>query len=382
MATDPDRELVWPTSMRVLQNKLYNCLAPSLGLGTQNLQLSIPAAPIPARNEGLWSYLNVVPPLSLTLNRAQPTDAFFSQYAAVVAQLVYAPSLETVIGAPAYAAWAAYLATLHPLPSICEQASLFRTWAFDNGYSGVAMQGASNLNGQCIFEGQQRAVLPYQGPHAKPVDYSGTYASLAAAVRSAPAANLSFDSSHSSGDVSGTWAAGAQVGLMGLWAGSDPHGSISQTFASSRIVATGGLSHVLPWIATPGGWYSSSLLNLAYSTAATPPWTAGADPTWDDAFGPAGAMLYAIASLLVGDGLDLRLTSGARFRASAQHIISAHADQGLWPFYMPSGAAVTNTVLFDKAGHLAIETRCAPGNPFALGAVVLPIARYLGRPGA
>ncbi|HEU4326468.1 MAG TPA: hypothetical protein VFS21_25225 [Roseiflexaceae bacterium] len=382
MATYSDSMPFQLVPMRVLQNKLFNCLAASLGLGTQNFQISIPAAPIPASNTGLWSYLNVIPPRSLTFNRSQPADAFFTQYAAVVTQLQYTPTLETVIGAQAYADWSAYLATLHPLPPVCEQAPIFQTWANDNGYANIAMQGASNLSGQCIFEGQQRAVLPYQGPHARPVDFSGTYATLAETVQNASGAGLLFDSDRCSGDVSGTWAAGAQLDLMGLWTGSDPLESISQTFASSRIAIAGQLSHVLAWTATPGGWYSSGLLNLAYSTSASPPWPQDADPSWEDAFGPGGSMLYFIASVLVGDGLNLQLTSGATFCASDQQIISAHAGQGLWPFYTPTGPAVTTTVAFDGDGHLTITTICKQGHPFILGAVVLPVAQYLGRAGA
>lgn len=365
-------------AMTVLADELYNCLTTALGLSPASFQVSVPAAPLPASDEGLWASMNVLPPQSLTFDRDQGAAQLFPTYAAVVEQLEYAPSLESVIGPTAYQAWVEYLATLDPQPTVCEQGQVFVSWANANGYSGVAMQGASNLNGECLFEGQQKAVAPYQGPKALPVDFVGGYDSLLRTVQASSGASVTFDSSTASGNVSGTWAKGQQLGVQGLWTGSDPRKFPSVRFASRRVQLTATLTHCTSWTATPGGWYSSSLLNTAYSSQATPPWPVGADPSWSDAFGPSGSLLWLLGSLVVADGLELVVTSQARFGATGQEVINAHVGQGMWPFYMPTGSAVTNAVDFDSEGRMTITTQSAVGNPFVLGGNVLGVAQYLG----
>lgn len=370
-----------PDAMTILQDQLYtSLLASSLGLEASSFQLSQPAPSIPPSDSGLWAYLNVIPPLSLTFNRSQYADSFFSNYAAVVAQLIFSPTLESVIGAQAYAAWSAYLSTLTPQPSICEQAPLFRTWADRNGYSGIAMQGASNLNANCIFLGQQQAIQPYQGPSAQPVDFVGGYSALTSTLPSSRPFTLNFDSTTASGNVTGSWAGGLQRGISGLWFGLDPLQRISQLFASSQVTFSAQIQHNARWVSTPGGWYSSSLLNTAYTNTTSPPWPAAANPNWDEAFGALGSMQRFISWLLVADGITITLSAQASFTAADQAAIDAHIGDGIWPFYMPSSATVSNTASFDSDGHLKISTSSPAGHPVVLGAAVLPIAQYLGRP--
>ncbi|MBZ5714922.1 hypothetical protein [Nannocystis pusilla] len=365
--------------MTVLQNKFYNGLTAALAASPTSFQLSVPAAPLPASDAGLWACLDVLPPKSLTFNRAQPASPYFAAYAAVVEQLEYAPSLVSVIGSAADTAWQAYLAGLDPPPSVCQQGPIFRTWAEKNGYSGVAVAGASNLAGTCLFEGQQQAVARYQGPNGLAIDFVGGYADLQATLAAAGPAQLAFDSLRTSSDVSRTWAGGQQLGLQGLWTGLGPLDALSARFAAGRVQVTATLTHYAAWLATPGGWYSSSLLNAAYSSQSTPPWPVGADPDWTDAFGPTGNLVWFLGSLAVGDGLHAVVTSTTSFTRTEQATIRAHAAQGMWPFYAPSSAVVTNAVSFDAVGHLTITTTSAAGNPFVLGGVVLGIAQYLGQ---
>ena len=133
------------------------------------------------------------------------------------------------------------------------------------------------------------------------------------------------------------------------------------------------------WTATPGSWYRSSLLNLAYSSRTAPPWVAGQD--WDAFFGPDGSMQYLLASLVVVDGLQASLTSLAVYDEAEQAAVRRAAPEGLWPFYVPRSAAATSSVGFDDSAHLRIETRTQPGAPLVLGANVLSVDRYLGHGG-
>ncbi|MFY0532574.1 hypothetical protein [Nannocystis pusilla] len=366
-------------AMTILQGKFYNGLTTALQASPTSFQLGVPAVPLPATDAGLWACLDVLPPKSLTFNRAQPPSQYFAAYAAVVEQLEYTPSLVSVIGSAADAAWLKYLAGLDPQPSICQQGPIFRTWAEENGYGGVAVTGASNLAGTCLFESQQQAVARYQGPKALPIDFVGGYADLLAAIAAAGPAHVAFDSLRTSSNVSGTWAGGQQLGLQGLWTGLGPLDPLSARFAAGRVQVTAELTHYAPRVVTPGGWYSSSLLNVAYSSQASPPWPVGADPDWNDAFGPAGNLSWLLGSLAIGDGLHAVVTSTARFTAAEQATLRAHAALGMWPFYAPTGGVVTNAVSFDATGHRTITTTSAGGNPFVLGGAVLGIAQYLGR---
>lgn len=370
--------------MSVLQNRWYNGLANQLGLDRASFQISQPAPPITATDQGLWSYQNVIPPASLTFNRNLPNDSFFDPYAAVVQQLECPTQLETAVGPVVYAQWVAYLSTLSPPPPDSELPAIFMQWANANGHQDVARQGASALIAINLFNGQKNAVLPYEGAHAKPVDFQGGYGDLVKSLGKTGSRNLTMDSSTTSADVSQTWTGGQSFGLQGLWSGSGPNSRLSRIFAASQVTVNLGLARFLLWMSTPGGWYSSSLLNTAYSSTATPPWPRDADPTWDEAFGTNGTLSYFIASLLVGDGLTATVTSDAVYGKLDQQTIQENAAAGFWPFYTPTRGTtvtntVTNTVSFDpKTKNMTIQTVAQSQNPFVVGANVLTTARYLG----
>jgi hypothetical protein len=366
--------------MTTLQNRWYNGLVTELLLDPATFQISQPSPPVTPSDQGLWAYENVIPPASLTFNHSLFTgDPFFDEYAAVIDLLEFPESsFEQDIGEKTYQEWSEYLNQLSPPPPQNRLPALFREWAMKNAPDVMAV-GASKLAQIILINSFQKAVEPYQGPTAKPVDFIGTYADLLQVLGNSSGNRLSFDSSKTSDDVGETWTGGKDVDLHGLWTGSSPNHRLSCRFAESKVTVSARFKAYTVWTSTPGPWYNSGLLQMAYSSRTTPPWPQEADPTWDDVFGPDGRMLRFIASLVVVDSVSSTVASDAIYEKSDQQTILSNAPKGLWPFYTPTKSGdVTNEVTFDRASGMKIETVTQSGNLLVLGANVLGIAQYLG----
>jgi len=369
-----------PPPMVALQNRWYNALVGALLLDPSMFQLIQPSGPMPATDQALWASLDAIPPASLTFNRSILGAAqFFTEYAPMVSQIQFPQTaLEQEIGEQNYKAWSAYLATQSPPPPDSQLPALFQNWAARNAPS-VASAGVAFLSRLVLLDAAQQALAPYQGPNAKPADFTGSFADLLQTLKVSSGRNVSFDSSRASGDVSNTWTGGVDFGVDGLWTGSGSSLRLSRKFAASNITVSAQFQAYAQWTAVPGAWYSSSLLNLAYSSQATPPWVANANPSWNDLFGPDGSMLRALASIVVMDGSNTTITSDAVFGTADQQTILDGAPLGFWPFYAPTlGGAVSNSVSFAGTGGVEIEIVTQPGNPLVIGANVLGIAQFLG----
>jgi len=360
--------------MVALQNRWYNALVGALPLDRSMFQLVQPSGPMPTTDQALWASLDVIPPASLTFNRSILGAAqFFTEYAPMVGQIQFPQTaLEQEIGEQNYKAWSAYLATQSPPPPDNQLPALFQIWAARN--AGVAF-----LSRLVLLDAAQQALAPYQGPNAKPADFTGSFADLLQTLKVSSGRNVSFDSTRASGDVSNTWTGGVDFGVDGLWTGSGSSLRLSRKFAASNITASAQFQSYAQWTAVPGAWYSSSLLNLAYSSQATPPWVANANPSWSDLFGPDGSMPRALASIVVVDGSNTTITSDAVFGAADQQTILDGAPLGFWPFYVPTlDGSVSNSVSFSGTGGAEIEIVSQPGHPLVIGANVLGIAQFLG----
>lgn len=365
--------------MTVLQNRWYNGLTAGLGLSPSLFQISLPASPIPPSDTSLWTFQDALPPDSLTFNRAVlGGDTFFGEYAAVAGELEF-PQADFAkdIGEQNYLAWMAYLATVQPPPTPEQLPALFYEWASLYAPDAVAA-GVSDLTEMALIDAGREALQPYLGSGAKPVDFHGTWADLLRRLGASPGASLSFDSSTTSPVVSGTWTGGLNTGVAGLWTGAASTTRLSRKFAVNRVRVAAAFQAWAVWASTPGGWYDSSLLNTAYRCSGTPPWPADADPTWAEELGPGGSLDHLTASLVVVDGVDATISSGASFDADSQELIRERVPLGLWPFYAPSGGPVANAVTFDASGRMTIKTTIRKGSPVVLGANVLPISQYLG----
>lgn len=366
--------------MVALQNRWYNSLVRGLLRDPSLYQLVQPSGPLPPTDQALWACMDVIPPASLTFNRSVAgAGRMFDEYAPMVSQIHFSQTMfEQDIGEQNYQAWLAFLAEQNPMPSENQLPSLFQNWAARNAPQ-VLSVGVADLTNIVLGNAAQQALAPYQGPNAKSADYAGTYAELLQTLRASSPVSILFDSSATSGDVVNTWTEGVNVGVDGLWAGSCSDSRLSRKFAASKVTVNAQFRGFTQWTATPGPWYTSWLLNAAYSSQATPPWLADANPSWIDLFGSNGSMLRLMASLAVVDGSNITVTSDAIFGAADRQTILDRAPLGVWPFYAPTiGSAVTNSVTFAITGGMEIAIVIRPGNPLVIGADVLGVARYLG----
>jgi hypothetical protein len=363
-------------AMTKLTDAWYNHLATSLNLSVHKFQWVQPPV-IPNYDDILWSYFNVVPPPTLTYNRwyyEQPT--FFSAYAAIVNQLVFPDSaFENNIGADNYAKWTLYLNGLPKPPATNTLPTVWFQWAILYAPS-VANIGRSDLSYQILIHSGQSALAQYEGPDAKPVDFSPSLSDLQSTLQASPATGFSFNSLNLNPDLSASSRPIYDPCFFGLWTGSYAGFHVSKKFAGSSIAVSIRFEHFSVVTVTPGSWYHSSLLQLARTSKSTPPWT---DPLlWEKYFGESGTLQHAIGSVLAVDGISLNLTADTDFTAEEQWAIKTQVEMGYWPLYYPQRPlAGTNTVTFEP-GKMTIQIESKPGNPVILGANVLGINYYLG----
>lgn len=363
-------------AMTAITDGWYNQLIGSLNLSNRHFQLLQPPA-VPVNDQGLWDCLNVVPPVTLKFNRwffQQPT--FFSQYAAVVNGLSFPESAFIQdIGADTYLQWKAYLDSLAPPPPPNTLPSVWFQWAMVHAPS-VANIGRSDLSTQLLVESAQAVLQPYEGPDAKPADFSPSLSDLKNTLRASSGTSFYFDSANADPDVSDSWVPGDDPNYFGIWTGSSAAFHVSRKFASGKITASVQFDHFATVPVIPGPWYNSSLLHQAWASQSTPPWIDGAD--WQTYFGTTGSFTHAVGSLLAADGITFTLTSDADFTTAEQAIIKGLAAMGDWPVYCPVSSAVLSNSVTIGPGSLTIRFKSAPGSPVIMGFNVLDIRSYVG----
>ncbi len=360
-------------SMERLQEQWFGTLCGEVG--ADNFQIIQPACLSQENDAGLWQLLNRIPPVSQTFNRCLWQDeTFFDNYLATICQLdEHKTCLKQVIGDADYTAWCRHLNQIQPKPEEGRELALaFRNWAM-----GVcpdkAEQGASAILQNKLSKGILNAILPYTGLNAKPVDFIGSFAQLLKTLAMAGGKEIHFDSR--SGNA-GTGIQGGGAYLWGLWADLIPYSRLSRQFACNPVTMTLKMGAVAPWIATPGDWYNSSLLNQAYASKSSPPWKTDPEPDWNLAFGPDGILKNFIASVFFADDVTMHLTSHCRYTDFDRAIIAQHAKKGLWPLYVPSCDWADNAVVFgDSAMDITVAVK--PGHPIVLGATILGIGQYI-----
>lgn len=363
-------------AMTAVTDGWYNKLATCLNLSIRHFQLLQPLA-VPTSDHGLWDSFNVVPPVTLKYNRwfyQQPT--FFSQYAALVNGLSFPESAFVKdIGADTYVEWQAYLNTLSPPPAANTLPTVWFEWAMVNAPE-VANIGRSDLSVQLLINGAQAVLQPYEGPNAKPADFSPSFSDLKNTLKASPGVHFSFDSTNDDPDVSNSWVPGDDPNYFGIWTGSSAAFHVSRKFALSKITVSVQFDHFTAVAVTPGEWYNSSLLHQAWAAQSTPPWIDSAD--WQTYFGASGNLTHAVGSIVAADGITLTLTSDADFTVAEQAIIKGLAAMGDWPVYCPVSSAVLSNSITTGPESMTIRFKSAPGNPVILGFNVFDIRSYLG----
>ncbi|SEI56762.1 hypothetical protein SAMN05216327_102501 [Dyadobacter sp. SG02] len=363
-------------AMTAITDGWYNQLAASLNLSNLHFQLLQPPA-VPTSDQGLWDCFNVIPPVTLKYNRwiyQQPT--FFSQYAAVVNGLSFPESAFVKdIGAETYVAWQAYLKTITPPPPTNTLPTVWLQWALVNAPE-VANIGRSDLSTQLLIQSAQAVLEPYEGPNAKPADFSPSLSDLKNTLKASSGTSFSFNSAHDDPDVSDSWVPGDDPNYFGMWTGSSAAFHVSRKFASSNVTVSVEFDHFATVAVTPGPWYNSSSLHQAWASPSTPPWIDSAD--WQTYFGTTGSFTHAVGSLLAADGITLTLTSDASFTAAEQLIIKGLVAMGDWPVYCPISSSVLSNSITIAPGSTTIRFKSAPGNPVVLGFNVFDIRSYAG----
>jgi hypothetical protein len=173
---------------------------------------------------------------------------------------------------------------------------------------------------------------------------------------------------------------GSQSAVFGLWSNSQSTTQISQKFSSSGVELTASFKNLLPFNATPGDWYNSATLGIAYSGKGAPPWNPEGVKNWDNTFSANnGDMLRFTTILLIANQMTLNYQSAATFSTSEQTDIRKNSSAGLWPFYNSSGGGTSDTTVdFDTSGRLMVTTTTERNVATIVGAIIEPVAEYLG----
>jgi len=373
------------TTFLDLQNGFYNALSQGLGFPPGSpFQLLQPTTPIVNNIQAdqlLWNYFNNIPPDTLTQNYiASGGNQFFSNYKGLLSALQGAPNtFQQDVGDEVFQAWLKYLSGLTTFPSPSQLGTLFFNWA-SVFYPSVAVQGASDLNNAAldpIVSAQNQVLMVYAN---KPPDWVPGMANLAAQLSVGEQRSFQVNSSSMNSNVSNAWAQQSTDGLFGLWGGSSSSSHQSQEFASSNVTVDAQFAHVVTFAATPGSWYSSSAMGLAYANKSGAPWKSSSPINWGNTLDSSnGNMARFAAALIVADTMNVRVQSDATFSQADQQSIQQNSGAGMWPFYSTSSSSGSNTsVSFDQQGHMTVQINTTPGVAVVLGATVVPVSQFVG----
>lgn len=376
-----------------LQNGWYNGFLQGMGQSPNSFQMIQPAPPIAsgtAANSILWAYYNNIPPFSLTQQFAPSGgNQFYNNYRALMSALVPSRSInvENDIGSANFKKWQAYVLNLATPPTMNQLPTLFRNWAMIAA-PGVANIGSSDYAAillDPVATAQNELTLIYTDLNGlpKPFNWSLSYNDMVTQLNSSPSRQFNFDSATMNSNVSTSWTKGGNSGFFGLWGGSTTTSSISEQFASSHIKVTASFDNVLVFADTPGLWYYSSAMGLAFANKTGNPWSAQSSINWDNTFGNNGNMQRFAANLIIASGMSVTVTSDASYSSLDQQTITSSGHAGFWPFYSgSSGSSSTNTVTFSQSGQMSITTSSIKGVPVVLGVNVLPVGQFVGHSAA
>ena len=374
-----------------LQNGFYNNMLAALALPAgYPLQLFQPSSPLPqgTTDQQLWNFFNNVPPATVTFSTLSGGAQFFSNYSALISALV-APenTFQEDIG-PCYAPWIQYITNFNPWPAANSLPGMFRNWALRFCTKSVN-KGAADLSAMLLepVSAAGLALMPYVGdPNMqppvppRPANWDLGYATLISQLSNAPSLSSQFSSSTMDSSLSKAWSQSNTRGLFGLWGGSSSQSSESSKFAASEVTFNASFAHVFTFAPTPGSWYWSAAMALAYANKSGPPWNPDSPINWDNTFSPTnGNLARFCVNLIVVDTMTVEVFSSAQFSESEKTTIQNNSGAGMWPFYNSnsSGGSSTSTQFNDK-GQMTTRITSPPGVPIILGCTVLPVDQFVG----
>lgn len=376
-----------------LQNGWFNGFLQGMGLNQNSFQIIQPAPPIAsgaAANSTFWTYYNNIPPFSLTQQfQASGGNQFYSNYRALMSALMPSRNIDvqTDIGADNFKKWQKYILGLKNPPAMNQMPTLFRNWAMIYAPK-VANIGSSDYAAillDPIATAQNELTLIYTDLNGLPIspNFELTYDQMVNDLLNSPNRSFTFDSQTMDSNVASSWTKGGNSGFFGLWGGSTTSSSISQQFASSRIRITATFDNVLTYANTPGQWYNSGAMGLAFANKTGNPWSPQSSINWDNTFGANGNMQRFAANLIIASGMNVTVISDATYSTLDQQTITSSGYAGFWPFYSSgSGSSSTNTATFNEQGQMTINMSSIKGVPVILGANVLPVSQFVGHSAA
>ncbi|MDC8756951.1 hypothetical protein [Janthinobacterium fluminis] len=374
-----------------LQNGFYNGFSQGLGFAPDiPFQMIQPSPPLIAganQDQQLWNYFNNIPPFSLTQNYiASGGNQFTSDYSGLFSALQGAPNnFSADVGPKCNTAWDAFVATLPYTTSLSQFPMIFRNWAVRNGFISVANVGASDL-AQLLLDpisSAQLSLMLYKPAGATPPNWGEGYLDLVNLLNVAPNRAFSLNSSTMNSSVSNSWTKSANEGFFGLWGGSSSSSSQSSTFAASNVTVAATFQHALQFGATPGDWYNSSAMSLAYANKDGAPWVASSPINWNNTFGSRGNMQRFASTLVVVSGMNVVVTSSAVFSKEDQNAIHNNSGAGMWPFYSANSSSGSSTdVQFNNQGNMTVTFTSQPNVPIVVGAIVEPVSVFVGQDAA
>lgn len=377
------------TTFLDLQNGWYNGFSQGMGQSGQSFQIIQPAPPLvssSSSNTQLWAYFNNIPPASLTQNYiASGGNQFYNDYRGLMSALTptRTVNVEQDIGTSTFKAWQKYVSSMAIPPAPNQLPTLFRSWAMiyapDKANIGASDYAAILLDPVASAQTQLTLVYTDAFGQAKAPEWTLGYDDLVQLLNAAPNRSFNFASASMNSNVSSTWSKGGNSGFFGLWGGSSSSSSVSTKFASSAVTVEVSFDHVFTFVDSPGNWYGSSAMALAYSNKDGNPWSPQSSINWGNTFGSNGNMQRFAANLIVGSGMRATVTSTATYSSSEQTEIHNNSHAGFWPFYSSGGgSSSSNSVSFNQSGAMTLVMTSAPGIPVVLGSNVLSAGEFTG----
>jgi hypothetical protein len=369
-----------------LQNGFYNALSQGIGFPPGSpFQLIQPSTPLPegTSDSDLWAYMNNIPPFSLTQNYIQSGgNKFFSDYQALMSALVPTVKVDFRgdIGPEAFADWIVYVRSLATFPTASQLPQVFFNWAVVF-YPDIANVGSSDLS-VIVLEPISRAqtILSfYTTVPPTPPAWTQGYATLRNQLANAPSKQFNVTDVQSSSDVSKSWTKGSNSGFFGLWGSSSSSSTQSETYASKGVSLSASFSRILTFVPSPGPWYDSGAMGLAFANKTGSPWNSKSSINWENTFGSKGNMQRFAGSTIVVSGMVITAVSTATFSKADQQTITQNHGAGLWPFYSSGGSSGSSTsASFSESGAMTTVITSPVNVPLVIGVNVIPVAEYLG----
>lgn len=382
------------TSVNEAMDKLtaqwYNALVTGLGLSSDQFQLYQGPNSAMSTSQDMWNLFNAVPPASIN-NYYNPSQVnnFASNYGLILEALVSSSdySFQNCMG-DYYMQWQSYFKGNPPKTFDAQGVSdVFMPWAMINapGQAGCVTGLTSSY-----LDPVRIATTKFDSANGR-YPWNKTIEAMKFELAGGASKSFSMNSQTASSDVEHTWANGRTSFFFDIFSfgGGGGYDQLTTKTSSAGLKIDAHFDKVTTFTAGPlaandpnnpglsayKAWYESAALAKAYTTKDNTVWNKQKSTTWDKAFGSNGFLLRTISSIVVADGITIKMTSNASYSSSERTEIQAAAKTGIWPFFSVSGSGGSTTdIKFNDDGSFTATTTIALGNPQILGVLQSPIA--------